>query len=90
MRLISHAVSFTVICLALTQTAVAQGGRQGGGGSLAALVFPSPPPVTVKDGFTYAVLGDISQVHPVTQNPFLRRPNGKMENSRKFESMRLI
>ena len=33
----------------------------------ASLVFPSPPPVTVKDGFTYAVLGDIAQVGPVTQ-----------------------
>src|SRR5512141_1543803 len=30
-------------------------------------VFASPPPVTVKDGFTYAVLGDISLVRPVTQ-----------------------
>jgi poly-gamma-glutamate synthesis protein (capsule biosynthesis protein) len=33
------------------------------------LVFASPPPVTVKDGFTYAVLGDIAQVTPVTQLP---------------------
>jgi poly-gamma-glutamate synthesis protein (capsule biosynthesis protein) len=31
------------------------------------LVFASPPPVTVKDGFTYAVLGDLAQVGPVTQ-----------------------
>jgi poly-gamma-glutamate synthesis protein (capsule biosynthesis protein) len=30
-------------------------------------VFASPPPVTVKDGFTYAVLGDIALVRPVTQ-----------------------
>src|SRR5690349_993064 len=30
-------------------------------------VFASPPPVTVKDGFVYAVLGDISLVRPVTQ-----------------------
>ena len=29
-------------------------------------VFASPPPVTVRDGFTYAVLGDISEVRPVT------------------------
>jgi poly-gamma-glutamate synthesis protein (capsule biosynthesis protein) len=33
----------------------------------ASLVFPTPPPATVKDGFVYAVLGDISQVGPVTQ-----------------------
>src|ERR1043166_539688 len=33
------------------------------------LVLPTPPPATVKDGFTYAVLGDISQVGPVTQLP---------------------
>jgi len=32
----------------------------------ASLVFPTPPPATVKDGFTYAVLGDIAQVGPVT------------------------
>jgi poly-gamma-glutamate synthesis protein (capsule biosynthesis protein) len=31
------------------------------------LVFKTPPPVSVKDGFTYAVLGDIAQVGPVTQ-----------------------
>src|SRR5262245_38714165 len=30
-------------------------------------VFASPPPVTVKDGFVYAVMGDISQVGPVTR-----------------------
>ena len=30
-------------------------------------VFASPPPVGVKDGFTYAVLGDISLVKPVTK-----------------------
>lgn len=30
------------------------------------LVFPTPPRVTVQDGFVYAVLGDISQVRPVT------------------------
>ena len=30
------------------------------------LVFASPPRATVKDGFVYAVLGDISQVRPVT------------------------
>ncbi|HEY4302926.1 MAG TPA: CapA family protein [Gemmatimonadaceae bacterium] len=29
------------------------------------LVFQAPPKATVKDGFTYAVLGDISQVKPV-------------------------
>jgi poly-gamma-glutamate capsule biosynthesis protein CapA/YwtB (metallophosphatase superfamily) len=34
--------------------------------TIASLVFPSPPPATVKDGFVYAVLGDISQVRPVT------------------------
>ena len=27
----------------------------------------TPPPATVKDGFVYAVLGDIAQVGPVTQ-----------------------
>jgi poly-gamma-glutamate capsule biosynthesis protein CapA/YwtB (metallophosphatase superfamily) len=32
----------------------------------ASLSYPSPPPATVKDGFVYAVLGDISQVRPVT------------------------
>src|SRR5450755_537599 len=32
----------------------------------ASLVFATPPRVTVKDGFVYAVLGDISQVRPVT------------------------
>ncbi len=32
----------------------------------ASLVFASPPRATVKDGFVYAVLGDISQVRPVT------------------------
>ena len=78
-----RAASLAVLCLALTQTAGAQsepslraqpqegrgggGGRQGGPNSLAAFVFPSPPPATVKDGFTYALLGDISQVGPVTQ-----------------------
>lgn len=31
----------------------------------AAPVFASPPPVGVKDGFVYAVLGDISEVKPV-------------------------
>ena len=45
------------------------GGRQGGPNSLAAFFFPSPPPATVKDGFTYALLGDISQVGPVAQPP---------------------
>jgi poly-gamma-glutamate synthesis protein (capsule biosynthesis protein) len=30
-------------------------------------VFASPPQVTVKDGVTYAVLGDIALVRPVTQ-----------------------
>jgi poly-gamma-glutamate synthesis protein (capsule biosynthesis protein) len=30
-------------------------------------VFASPPPATVKDGFVYAVLGDISQVGAVTR-----------------------
>jgi poly-gamma-glutamate capsule biosynthesis protein CapA/YwtB (metallophosphatase superfamily) len=34
--------------------------------TIASLVFPSPPPATVKAGFVYAVLGDISQVRPVT------------------------
>lgn len=32
----------------------------------ASLVYPSPPRATVKDGFVYALLGDISQVRPVT------------------------
>jgi poly-gamma-glutamate capsule biosynthesis protein CapA/YwtB (metallophosphatase superfamily) len=70
MLVMTRAASLTVIWLALTQTAFAQGGRQeAAGSSLAGLVFPSPPPATVKDGFTYAVLGDISQVGPVTQPP---------------------
>src|SRR5438876_12298854 len=43
-----------------------QPGAQANAGSF---VFPTPPPATVKDGFTYAVLGDISQVGPVTQLP---------------------
>lgn len=30
------------------------------------LMFATPPKATVKDGFVYAVLGDISQVRPVT------------------------
>jgi len=30
-------------------------------------VFASPPPASVKDGFVYAVLGDIAQVGPVTR-----------------------
>jgi poly-gamma-glutamate capsule biosynthesis protein CapA/YwtB (metallophosphatase superfamily) len=33
----------------------------------ASLSFASLPPATVKDGFVYAVLGDIAQVGPVTQ-----------------------
>lgn len=32
----------------------------------ASFVFPSPPRATVKDGFVYALLGDISQTRPVT------------------------
>lgn len=31
------------------------------------LVYATPPKATVKDGFVYAVLGDISQVRPVTR-----------------------
>ncbi|HEX4683774.1 MAG TPA: CapA family protein [Gemmatimonadaceae bacterium] len=34
--------------------------------TISSLVFASPPPATVADGFVYAVLGDISQVKPVT------------------------
>jgi poly-gamma-glutamate synthesis protein (capsule biosynthesis protein) len=32
----------------------------------ASFAFPSPPPVGVKDGFVYAVMGDISGVTPAT------------------------
>ncbi len=83
MLLTSRAAAVAILCLTLTRTAAAQsdpslraqpqdgrgggGGRQGGPTSLAPFFFASPPPVTVKDGFTYAVLGDISQVGPVTQ-----------------------
>jgi poly-gamma-glutamate capsule biosynthesis protein CapA/YwtB (metallophosphatase superfamily) len=46
-------------------------------------VFASPPPVTVKDGFTYAVLGDISLVRPVTQLglPDFEKVLGVVKNS---------
>jgi poly-gamma-glutamate synthesis protein (capsule biosynthesis protein) len=68
-----RAASLAIIWLSLTRTLSAQSDpalrsqsaptAQTG---VASLVFPSPPPATVKDGFTYAVLGDIAQVGPVT------------------------
>ena len=73
MRLASRATAVALIALGVSRAATAQSDpalrtppptQQTIGASL---VFASPPPATVKDGFTYAVLGDIAQVGPVTQ-----------------------
>src|SRR5439155_11795439 len=73
-----RAATLAVSCLALTRVVGAQSDPAlrnpppAGGAAqatAASLIFPSPPPATVKDGFTYAVLGDIAQVGPVTQLP---------------------
>jgi poly-gamma-glutamate synthesis protein (capsule biosynthesis protein) len=74
-----RAAALVVMAAASTSSAVAQSdpalrtpppaGGRGGEPTAASLVFPTPPPATVKDGFVYAVLGDIAQVGPVTQLP---------------------
>ena len=73
MQLSARATSIAILSVALTRT----GGAQSvpalrsppptAQTTTASLVFPSPPPATVKDGFIYAVLGDISQVGAVTR-----------------------
>lgn len=79
MSRISRAAALAVVFLALGRPAGAQSepslraqpqqaGAPGVGQSApAAFFFDSPPQATVKDGFTFAPLGDISQVGPVTQ-----------------------
>src|SRR6185369_17685486 len=73
MRLASRAAAVALIALGIGRAATAQSDpalrtppptQQT---TAASLVFASPPPATVKDRFTYAVLGDIAQVGPVTQ-----------------------
>lgn len=64
--------TLAVIIVAVSQTAGAQSDPAlrspppSAQTTAASLVFPAPPRVGVKDGFVYAVLGDISQVRPVT------------------------
>lgn len=71
-----RAASLVAIALVVTRIASAQsdpalrtpppaGGSQNQN-STAAFVFPSPPAAGVKDGFVYAVMGDISGVTPAT------------------------
>ena len=76
MRSTIRAASLATVFLAVGQAASGKSDPAlrnpppaGGQPNPASLVFPSPPPATVKDGFTYAVLGDIAQVGPVTQLP---------------------
>ena len=67
------AASLIVTCLALTRPAGAQSDpahrlpAPSAQTNPSSFVFPTPPPATVKDGFTYAVLGDIGQLTPLTQ-----------------------
>src|SRR4029079_6055140 len=71
MCLTMRAASLAIVSIALTRPAVAQSDpalrapAPTAQTDRAALVFAAPPPATVKDGFTYAVMGDIAQVGPV-------------------------
>ena len=76
MPLRPRAASLCAIALTISRIAAAQsdpalrtpppaGGAQNQNAA-AAFVFPSPPPAGVKDGFVYAVMGDISGVTPAT------------------------
>ena len=72
MHLRFRAASLAVIAVATARTVGAQSDPALRSPAPAAqtattsLVFQTPPRATVKDGFVYAVLGDISQVKPVT------------------------
>jgi poly-gamma-glutamate capsule biosynthesis protein CapA/YwtB (metallophosphatase superfamily) len=66
------AMPFAIVSIALTRAVGAQSDpalraqAPTAQTSAASLVFAAPPRATVKDGFVYAVLGDISQLGPVT------------------------
>ncbi len=72
MNLAVRAGAFSVVSIVLTQAAGAQSDPAlrtpppTAQTTVESLVFPTPPRATVKDGFVYALLGDISQVRPVT------------------------
>lgn len=72
MHLVIRAAPLAVLAMASARAASAQSDpalrtpAPAAQATTASFVFPSPPRATVKDGFVYAVLGDLAEVTPAT------------------------